>query len=113
MAPMVANWPLDVQASMASAGVTFSSSTQGERSALLLSGGNLYVVYGGRYGDCGTYHGTVIQIQNPATQTGRELGDARQWRRHLGTRRHLGDGNSFFVTTGNTMGANTWEDGEA
>jgi hypothetical protein len=110
---IVANWPLDVQASMASAGVTFSSSTQGARSALLLSGGNLYVVYGGRYGDCGTYHGTVIQIQ---TQPPKLLANWETRANGGGIWAQggiAGDGNSFFVTTGNTMGAGTWEDGEA
>ncbi len=110
---IVANWPLDVQASMASAGVTFSSSTQGERSALLLSGGNLYVVYGGRYGDCGTYHGTVIQIQ---TQPPKLAGNWETRANGGGIWAQggiSGDGDSFFVTTGNTMGASTWKDGEA
>ena len=110
---IVANWPLDVQASMASAGVTFSSSTQGERSALLLSGGNLYVVYGGRYGDCGTYHGTVIQVQ---TQPPKLVGNWETRANGGGIWAQggiSGDGDSFFVTTGNTMGASTWEDGEA
>lgn len=110
---IVANWPLDVQASMASAGVTFSSSTQGERSALLLSGGNLYAVYGGRYGDCGTYHGTVIQVQ---TQPPQLVGNWETRANGGGIWAQggiSGDGNSFYVTTGNTMGASTWEDGEA
>jgi PQQ enzyme repeat len=110
---IVANWPLDVQAAMASAGVTFSSSTQGERSALLLSGGNLFAVYGGRYGDCGTYHGTVIQIQTQPPKL------VANWETRAGgggiwaQGGISGDGESFFVTTGNTMGANTWMDGEA
>jgi PQQ enzyme-like repeat protein len=110
---VVANWPLDVQASMATAGVTFSSSTQGERSALLLFGGNLYVVYGGRYGDCGTYHGTVIQIQ---TQPPKLLANWETRANGGGIWAQggiAGDGDSLFVTTGNTMGASTWEDGEA
>jgi hypothetical protein len=110
---MVANWPLDVQASMASAGVTFSSSTQGERSALLLSGGNLYVVYGGRYGDCGTYHGTVIQIQTQPPKLAANWATRANGGGIWAQGGISGDGNSFFVTTGNTMGANTWEDGEA
>jgi hypothetical protein len=109
----VANWPLDVQKAMASAGATFLSSTQGERSALLLSGGNLFVVYGGRYGDCGTYHGTVIQIQTQPPK----LVASWQTRAQAGgiwaQGGIAGDGDSFFVTTGNTMGASTWMDGEA
>ena len=110
---VVASWPLDVQAAMASAGVSFLSTTQGARSALLLLNGNLYVVYGGRYGDCGTYHGTVIQIQ---TQPPKLLANWQTRANGGGIWAQggiAGDGESLFVTTGNTMGASTWMDGEA
>jgi PQQ-like domain len=33
-----------------------------ERGALLLSGGRVWVAYGGLYGDCGPYHGYVVGI---------------------------------------------------
>ena len=110
---IVANWPLDVEAAMTAAGMTFLSTTQGERSALLLSGGNLLAVYGGRYGDCGNYRGTVIQIQ---TQTPKLLASWQTRAQAGGIWAQggiAGDGDSFFVTTGNTMGASTWMDGEA
>jgi hypothetical protein len=110
---VLAGWPLDVQTALASAGVTFSSSTQGERSGLLLSGGDLYIVYGGNYGDCGTYHGTVIQLQ---TQPSKLLANWETRANGGGIWAQggiAGDGDSLFVTTGNTMGASTWMDGEA
>jgi outer membrane protein assembly factor BamB len=107
------NWPLDMEAAAASGGNTFDSYTQGERSAVLLLNGALYISYAGRSGDCGTYHGTVVQVA-PATQS-----IAGFW----ATRAHGGgiwaqggafsDGVSIFVTTGNTMNANGWSDGEA
>jgi hypothetical protein len=107
------NWPLDMQAELAKKGVTFSSSTQGERSALLLFKGYLYVNYGGNWGDCGNYNGTVVQLE-PSTR--KILG-------HWATRANgggiwaqggiAGDGESLFATTGNTFNANMWSGGEA
>jgi outer membrane protein assembly factor BamB len=106
-------WPLDVQAELAKSGVTFSSSTQGERSALLLFKGSLYVNYGGNWGDCGSYNGTVLQLQ---TSPPKILG-------HWATQANgggiwaqggvAGDGESLFATTGNTFNANMWSGGEA
>jgi hypothetical protein len=109
----LAGWPLDVQAALAKAGVTFSSKYQGERSALLLYRANVYAVYGGRFGDCLPYNGTVIQV-NPAT-----ISLAGNWE----TRASGGgiwaqggiasEGTSLYVTTGNTIGAKTYGDGES
>jgi len=106
-------WPLDVQSELTKQGISFSSSTQGERSALLLFKGNLYVNYGGNWGDCGSYTGTVIQLQvSPPKIVA-----------HWATRANgggiwaqggmAGDGEALFLTTGNTFGADTWSDGEA
>ncbi len=110
---IVSKWPLDVQAALTNAGVTFNSSVQGERSALLLFGGSLYVVYGGNYGDCGTYYGTVVQIQTGtpkllASWQTRATGGGIWAQGGI-----AGDGTELYVTTGNTMGASMWSDGEA
>ena len=111
---VVPGWPLDVQAALAAQGQTFDSTVQGERSAVLVYKGNLYVSYGGRSGDCGSYHGDVVQVQTstPAV-TGfwstRAVGGGI-WSQG-GT---SGDGQYVFTTTGNTFNANnTWQDGEA
>ncbi|HEY1837076.1 MAG TPA: PQQ-binding-like beta-propeller repeat protein [Rhizomicrobium sp.] len=106
------HWPIDVQQSLAKAGAQFSSSTEGERSALQFLNGTLYVNYGGNFGDCGTYFGTVIQIDPTKAKI------VANWQ----TRAKGGgiwaqggmasDGSALFVTTGNTMGASTWSDGE-
>lgn len=61
-------WPIDVQAVLSNAGVSFDPAPQGARSALLFFEGALYSVYGGRSGDCGTYRGTIVQI-DPSTRT--------------------------------------------
>lgn len=107
------SWPIDVEAALKAKGIDFSSATQGERSALLLYGGFLYVNYGGNFGDCDSYNGTVIQVQ-PSTQT---------ITAHWATRANgggiwaqggiAGDGHDLYLTTGNTFGANSWMDGEA
>src|SRR5260370_10738741 len=54
-------WPVDVN-TLSFGGVTFDSTVQNQRGALLLSGGSLYVPYGGHWGDCGTYHGWVVAV---------------------------------------------------
>ncbi|MGD0191620.1 MAG: hypothetical protein ABSD74_12835 [Rhizomicrobium sp.] len=108
----LAGWPVDVGAGLSTLGVTFSSATQGERSALQFYGGSLYVNYGGNYGDCGTYNGTVIQV-NPSSQAivadwQTKANGGGIWAQGGAA----GDGKSVFVTTGNTMGASQWDGGE-
>ena len=107
-------WPLDMQAALRVQGVAFDPTIQGQRGALLLLDGKLFITYGGRWGDCGPYRGMVVQVDpgaRPAV-TG-----------HWATRAEQGgiwaqggassDGSSLFVTTGNTTGANAWGDGES
>ncbi|HEY2445406.1 MAG TPA: PQQ-binding-like beta-propeller repeat protein [Rhizomicrobium sp.] len=110
---VAANWPLDIGKALAGKGVTFSSSTQGERSALLLFGGDLYVNYGGNWGDCGSYNGTVVQL-DPSSQ--KIVGNWATRANGGGIWAQggiAGDGDSLYVTTGNTFGATQWSDGEA
>jgi hypothetical protein len=109
----LSGWPVDVGAGLSGLGISFSSATQGERSALQYYGGSLYVNYGGNYGDCGNYKGTVIQV-NPASPT---IVASWQTKANGGgiwaQGGAAGDGKSVFVTTGNTMGASQWAGGEA
>jgi hypothetical protein len=111
---VAAGWPVDVQASLATLGVTFPSITQGERSAILLFNGSIYVDYAARSGDCGTYHGTVVQLQtsSPAIKgywATRDTGGGI-WAQGGAA----DDGASLYITTGNTFNANNdWMDGEA
>src|SRR5579883_580639 len=51
-------WPLD----LATVLPNFGAPQQGERGALLILGGNVYVPLGGRYGDCVPYRGYVVGI---------------------------------------------------
>jgi outer membrane protein assembly factor BamB len=106
-------WPVDVETGVTRLGRPFLSTAQGQRSALTIVNGQVYVTYAGNAGDCSTYHGTVIQLALGVPKI------AAVWQ----TRANGGgiwaqsgiafDGESMFVATGNTMGANAWEDGEA
>lgn len=106
-------WPVDVNATARSGSTVFNSLAQGERGALAIVGTNLYVPYGGLFGDCGTYYGWVVGVplSNPA--------NVMAW---ATTARGGGawavggiasDGVDPFVATGNTMGATGWGGGEA
>jgi outer membrane protein assembly factor BamB len=106
-------WPLDMQALMTAKGASFDSSVHGERSALLFFRNKLYVNYGGHFGDCGAYRGTVAQIDPDAAAV-----DAVWQTRATGggiwaQGGIAGDGTNLFVTTGNTFSGNQWMDGEA
>ncbi|HEX4157893.1 MAG TPA: PQQ-binding-like beta-propeller repeat protein [Rhizomicrobium sp.] len=106
-------WPLDVQAELAKKGVTFSSSTQGERSAVLLFKGSLYVNYGGNWGDCGSYNGTVLQLQTSPPKIVAHWATRANGGGIWAQGGTAGDGESLYATTGNTFDANVWSGGEA
>ena len=61
-------WPVDVANGLAALGQSFNNAPQGQRSALALVNGKLYVPYAGHYGDCGTYNGMVVgfNLSQPA-----------------------------------------------
>jgi outer membrane protein assembly factor BamB len=110
---VVQGWPIDVAAALQATTEGFVAREQNQRGALLIQNGTLYVPYGGHYGDCGTYHGWVVGV--PLADPHRVFA----WR----TRGKgggiwapggiVGDGQSLFVATGNTLGATQWSDGEA
>lgn len=110
---VVYGYPLDVAAALEQFHLRFSSTTQGERGALSFLGGALYVPYGGNWGDCGTYRGTVIQIDPEHAK----LSAVWQTRANGGGIWAPGglasDGTSLFAVTGNTFGASQYADGEA
>lgn len=106
-------WPLDMEAALKARGVAFTSRAQNQRSALALMDGQLFVPYGGNWGDCGDYRGMVVSVRLD------HPGVANVW----ATRAAKGgiwapggiaaaDG-QLFVSTGNTEGTRTWGDGEA
>jgi outer membrane protein assembly factor BamB len=109
------NWPFNVQLAMTARKLAFDSTIQGERSALQFFKGKLYVNYAGRYGDCGGYHGTVIEV----TPSGKRPILTGSWQTRSaggGIWAQAGvptDGTGLFTTTGNTFSPSTWQDGEA
>ncbi len=106
-------WPIDLQARLASQNYTFSSYTQGERSAVAELDGDLYFAYGGRSGDCGTYHGTVVQV-HPPTQSVAGVWATGANRGGIWSQGGLAqDGKTLLVATGNTDDTTQWVGGEA
>ena len=109
----LSGWPIDIMEVLAREGQTFVARDQNQRSALAILDGNLYVAFGGNFGDCGQYRGLVVSISLSDPRT------IKSW----ATRARGGgiwapggistDGTSLFVATGNTFGARTWSDGEA
>lgn len=65
----MANGTLLWQRTLAPAG--FDPLTQGQRSALVFANGMVYITFGGRYGDCGIYHGYVVGV--PASGNGSQV----------------------------------------
>ncbi len=110
---VMSGWPINVGAALKTQGVTFTEKTQGQRGALAFVGGRLYVPFGGAYGDCLPYNGTVVEIQTSPPQ----LLDSWITRAQGGGIWAQGgvsfDGQSMFAATGNTFGVSEWGDGEA
>jgi len=104
-------WPVNVGSSLSR--IQFSPLAQGERGALALANGRLYVPYGGRYGDCDDYHGIVVAIgiAHQAVTAAWETLAVRGGIWSVGGVT-MAD-NDLFVTTGNTSGAAKWSGGEA
>jgi hypothetical protein len=106
-------WPVDVADGLAARGQYFNNRYQNQRGALSILDGQVYVPFGGHFGDCGDYRGWVISIR---LQDPREIVAWSTRGRGGGIWAPGGissDGRSLFVATGNTLGASTWSDGEA
>ena len=106
-------WPVDVAAALHGLGLPFVAADQNQRSALALYRDTLVVVYGGHYGDCGDYHGTVVAlpVRAPSRLQAWEV-PARGGGMWAPGGPSVADG-ALFVTTGNTFGARRWSFGEA
>lgn len=106
-------WPVDVAAALRQAGKAFDPRTQNQRTALSLLDGEIYLGFGGHFGDCGDYHGWVLgfPVNDPgkvASFESRARGGAVWAPGGLSI-----VGHDIFFATGNTLGARTWSDGEA
>ena len=105
-------FPIDVAAQLAARGVRFDPATQNQRGALALMEDRVLIPFGGHYGDCGDYHGTVVAI---ATDKPRltAVWTTRAPKGGIWAPAGLSaaDGSLFFAT-GNTKGVHDWQDGE-
>src|SRR5204863_481642 len=103
-----AGWPVDVNAV-----VTGFDTSQSSRAAVGIVGNTVYVPYGGRFGDCGGYHGRLVGVQmsNPASVMAWStvIGRAGVW----GPGGVASDGTDTFVVTGNGNSTGTWSGSEA
>ncbi len=108
-------WPVDVANGLAALNRGFNNAPQGQRSALTLVNGKLYVPYAGHFGDCGTYNGMVVgfNLAKPGVFGfwSTETTGGGSW----GQSGVAFDGSSMFVTTGNTFSSSnsSWGGGEA
>jgi len=104
-----AGWPVDVSGAISG----FDSSVQSERGGLGILGSIVYIPYGGRFGDCGSYHGRLVGVQmsNPASvmNWATTITKAGAW--SIGG--VANDGTNLFVTTGNGSVTGTWGGSEA
>ncbi|MFZ1217732.1 MAG: plastocyanin/azurin family copper-binding protein, partial [Chthoniobacterales bacterium] len=103
-------WPVVVSAAVSGFD---SDRSQSSRAALAILGNTLYVPYGGRFFDCGSYRGRVVGVQmsNPANVVNFATTSSRAgiW----GPGGIASDGTNLFVTTGNGAGGVTWNGSEA
>ncbi len=103
-----AGWPVDVNAV-----VSGFDTSQSSRAAVGIVGNTVYVPYGGRFGDCGGYHGRLVGVQmsNPASVLAWStiIGRAGVW----GPGGVASDGTDTFVVTGNGNSTGTWSGSEA
>ncbi|MGH7117686.1 MAG: PQQ-binding-like beta-propeller repeat protein [Acetobacteraceae bacterium] len=106
-------WPVHVAHSLAAQNKRFIAANQGQRSALSVAQGRVFVAYAGHFGDCRYYHGWVVGIEgaDPAAVTA--FSTAGQGGGIWAPGGMVSDGRSFFVATGNTIGARHWAGGEA
>ena len=106
-------WPVNVNNSALFGTNNFVSKAQGERGALAIVGANLYVPYGGLYGDCGSYYGWVVGV--PLAQPANVFAWATTAKQGgiWGVGGIASDGTDLFVVTGNTDNPATWGGGNA
>jgi hypothetical protein len=100
----LSGWPVDMDANAHSGSTTFTSNVQGQRSALSLLGGTVYVPYGGLAGDCGNYHGWVVGLPT-ANPSGVQSWATRAIKSGIWAVGGLAsDGASLYAATGNGGG---------
>jgi hypothetical protein len=109
---ILAGFPIDVGAGLAAHGVRFDPVAQNQRGALTLLRDRIFVPFGGHFGDCSDYHGAVVSIGiDPPQLRGAWL--TRATKGGIWAPAGLSEAGGFlYFSTGNTEGAQTWQDGE-
>jgi hypothetical protein len=112
---LASGWPVDVKDGLDLLHRGFNNRPQGQRSALTLINGMLYVPYAGHFFDCGAYNGMVVGLDVARPRVfgfwSTEIAGGGSW----GQSGVAFDGASMFVTTGNTFSSpnSSWGGGEA
>jgi outer membrane protein assembly factor BamB len=107
-------WPVDVETIAASGSTPFDSRFQGQRGALAIVGGTLYVPFGGLYGDCLQYHGWVVSVSISDPTHAQSWATAAPGGGAWAPGGVSSDGSSIYIATGNTFTADGgWGGGDA
>jgi hypothetical protein len=108
----LAGWPVDVSASVSYGDLSFNSGIQNQRGALVLSGGILYVPYGGIFEGC-PFHGWVVGVPvNDPLSPMAWATDGREGGCWAPSGLAVDD-TFIYAATGNTFGITNWAGGEA
>jgi hypothetical protein len=111
---IASGWPVDVGKGLAGLHHSFDETPQGQRSALALINGKLYVPYAGHWGDCGIYNGMVVGLSTAKPGVFGAWSTKTQGGGSWGQSGVAFDGASMYVTTGNAFGASkVWGGSEA
>ncbi len=106
-------FPVNVARALTPLGFNFVPRYQNQRGALLVTHNQVYIPYGGHFGDCGEYHGWVVGVglndDHRVTAWATKLTGGGIW----APGGVVSDGQSLFVATGNTFDASQWGGGEA
>jgi outer membrane protein assembly factor BamB len=106
-------WPVDVADAVNRSNGDFVPRDQNQRAALTVLDGMVYVAFGGHFGDCGRYRGTVLGIAPTDPRNVRSWATRTRGAGIWAPAGASSDGRSLFVATGNGFGTTSFADGEA
>jgi hypothetical protein len=105
-------FPIDIAAGLGARGVRFDPAAQNQRGALALLNGQIFVPFGGHYGDCSDYHGVVAALTIDPPQLTAAWATRASKGGIWGPAGLSEAGGSLYFSTGNTVKARIWRDGE-
>jgi hypothetical protein len=106
-------WPIDVASKVKAGNISFDPQFHGERGAVAVVGGTLYVPFGGLWGDCGNYHGWIVAVSISDPTKIQAWATPAKGGGSWAPSGVASDGSSVYIATGNTIGASDWGGGEA